>query len=208
MIGHQATDDVRTDAEVIWESLERPASFARVFERHFVPVHRYLSQRLGPDLADELGAQSFLVAFDGRASYDLDRPDARPWLLGIAANLIHRHWRAERRWLKACGRVAVQLTEEEPQVLDRQPVATLDEGLASSLRRLARRDRETLLLFAWAELSYEEIALALGIPLGTVRSRINRARRQMRETLGPSCDPPAEPLAAAQSIGDKRRRLP
>ena len=88
------------------QSLDTPASFALLFERHFASVHRYVSQRLGPDLADDLAAETFVVAFEGRASYDPLRPDARPWLLGIATNLVHRHWRAERRWLRACERVA------------------------------------------------------------------------------------------------------
>jgi RNA polymerase sigma-70 factor (ECF subfamily) len=68
-----------------------------LFERYFASVHRYISQRLGPDLADDLAAETFVVAFEGRASYDPLRPDARPWLLGIATNLVHEQLPATPR---------------------------------------------------------------------------------------------------------------
>jgi RNA polymerase sigma factor (sigma-70 family) len=184
MIDDPTTEDCSSDSWAIEESLRTPASFARVFERHFGPVHHYISQRLGPDQADELGAETFLVAFDRRSHYDLARLDARPWLLGIATNLVHRHWRAERRWLKVCERLAGGLSEGRGEMGVAPGSPWLNQDLALSLRSLARRDREALLLLAWAELSYEEIAVALAIPVGTVRSRINRARRKMRESMG------------------------
>jgi RNA polymerase sigma factor (sigma-70 family) len=183
------------DSAAIAQSLATPASFAGVFERHFSSVHRYIARRLGSDLADELASEVFIVAFDHRAGYDQAIADARPWLLGIATNLVRRHWRAERRWLKACERMAIGLSEVEKGSAA-LPAVQLDESLLSALRSLARRDREALLMLAWGELTYEEIALALGIPIGTVRSRINRARRGMGEAL---CSPESA-LAAATPL--------
>jgi RNA polymerase sigma factor (sigma-70 family) len=191
MTNHLNTDECSTDAEAIERSIEKPGTFARVFERHFASVYRYVCRRLGPDLADELAAEAFTVAFDRRHTYDLASPDARPWLLGIASNLVRHHWRSERRWLEACERLATALPSGESDPSSRATFSGLDEPLTFSLRSLAKRDREALLLLAWGDLSYEEIAEAINVPIGTVRSRINRARRQMSKALGTRAnDPP------------------
>ena len=178
----QSTDEHRDDASAIKKSLTDPPTFAHVFERHFESIHRYAQQRLGPGLADEIAAETFTVAFDRREGYSADRPDARPWLLGIATNLMSRYFRAERRRLKAYGAAGRSL----PTVPDADGSLlgpNVDPEIMAALRKLTREDRETLLLMAWAELSYEEIADALGIPVGTVRSRIFRARQRMRGLL-------------------------
>ena len=161
-----------TDAQAIHASLHDPEVFATLFDRHFDAVHGYVQRRVGPDLADEVAAETFTRAFDRRRRYDQSREDARPWLLGIAANLLRRHWRSERRRLDAYarsgGREDAELTV---------PVAA---ELAAALKALPRREREPLLLLAWADLSYEQIAVALELPVGTVRSRISRGRARLR----------------------------
>jgi RNA polymerase sigma-70 factor (ECF subfamily) len=161
-----------TDADAIRQSFCEPESFAVLFDRHFDAVHAYAQRRVGLGLADEIAAETFTRAFDARRRYDASRDDARPWLLGIAANLMRRHWRAERRRLDAYARSAGRTDATLPE-----PVAA---DLAAALRSLPRREREPLLLLAWADLGYEEIAVALGIPVGTVRSRISRARARLR----------------------------
>jgi RNA polymerase sigma-70 factor (ECF subfamily) len=166
-----------TDAEAIRASLAQPEAFALLFDRHFDAVHGYAQRRVGPALADEIAAETFTRAFDRRRRYDGSRADARPWLLGIAANLLRRHWRTEKRRLDAYARSAGRSDSELSE-----PVAA---DLAAALRALPRREREPLLLLAWADLSYEEIALALDIPVGTVRSRISRGRERLR---GPALD--------------------
>ena len=92
---------------MIAASLASPAAFAGVFERHHAAVHRYLARRLGVDLADELAAETFAVAFAKRGRYDVAFADARPWLFGIATKLAHRHWRREERELRAYARTGV-----------------------------------------------------------------------------------------------------
>ena len=161
-----------TDADAIRASLAEPETFAVLFDRHFDAVHAYAQRRVGPSLADEIAAEAFTRAFDRRGRYDLARADARPWLLGIAANLLRRHWRSEKRRLDAYARSAGRAESGLAE-----PVAA---DLAAALLALPRREREPLLLFAWADLGYEEIAVALGIPVGTVRSRISRARARLR----------------------------
>jgi RNA polymerase sigma factor (sigma-70 family) len=175
----------RSDATAVRTSLVSPQAFAVVFERHFDAVYGYAQRRVGRDLAEEIASETFTRAFDRRDKYDLNRDDARPWLLGIATNLLRRHWRSEQRRLLAYGRAAA---ESQPALYPPTPVAT---EIVEGLGELSARDREALLLFAWADLTYEDIAVALEVPVGTVRSRIARARRLLRDRLGSTSPLPA-----------------
>ena len=177
-----------SDAQIIAASRVEPLVFAAVFDRHYDAVHRYLARRVGLDLADDLAAETFTTAFDVRRRYDTARPDARPWLFGIATNLLRHHHRGEARRLRAYARLD---RPADPDGGFGGVEARLDAGragpaIADALTRLSAGDRDVLLLFAWADLRYEEIAVALRIPIGTVRSRLHRARRRVRELLGDS----------------------
>lgn len=175
--------DEPSDDDVIRASVAEPERFGPLFDRHAVPVHRYLARRIGPP-ADDLLAETFLVAFRRRASYTSD-VGVRPWLFGIATNLVRRHVRTEERRYRALARLAAG--ELAPPVIedaiDRLDAGALRRDLALALASLHRRDRDVLLLTAWADLSYEQIAAVLDIPLGTVRSRLHRARRLTRLAL-------------------------
>jgi RNA polymerase sigma-70 factor (ECF subfamily) len=174
------------DADVITASLERPERFAVVFDRHAPQIHRYLARRLGGQVADDLMGETFLIAFGGRARYDPAFPSARPWLYGIATNLVGQRRREEAREYRlraALGPPADQDCHAD-RVAERVAAQAMTGRLAGALAVLARRDRDVLLLIAWEGLSYEEVAAALGIPPGTVRSRLNRARRKVRAELG------------------------
>jgi RNA polymerase sigma factor (sigma-70 family) len=156
-----------TDADAIRRSSDEPAAFGAVFDRHFAAVHAFAQRRVGAELAEEVAAEAFARAFAHRKRYD-GRPDALPWLLGIATNVMRRHWRGERRRLDAYARVAAgHIAHVDPAEA---------EHAIRAVARLPRRQREVVLLHVWADLSYEQIARALGIPVGTVRSRLNRAR--------------------------------
>lgn len=181
---HGSVEPELSDGAVIRTSVVDAAHFSLVFTRHFAAVHRYLSRRVGAALADDLAAETFVAAFRARHRYDQAAPDARPWLFGIAANLLRRHWRAERRQLRAYARTGVDpLGDELADVDGRVDAAAAGPRLSGALASLSRADREVLLLFAWAELSYEQISVALSIPIGTVRSRLSRARARMRDAL-------------------------
>src|SRR5574341_1801060 len=93
------------DTELIAASLLEPERFAELFDRHFPAIHRYLRRRVGPELADDLAAETFTQAFARRRHYQSEHPDARPWLYGIAGNLLRQHARAEQRRLHAYVRV-------------------------------------------------------------------------------------------------------
>lgn len=182
--------DVRavTDAEVIESSLREPERFAVLYDRHHELIYRYIARRLGRDQADDLMAETFLIAFAQRDRYDLAYSSARPWLFGIATNLIGRHHRAENRFWRLIAQTGVDAAVESPseRVTERVSVQGLRRDLAAALARLPRGQRDVLLLTAFGGLSAEEIASTLGIAKGTVHSRLNRARKKTRHLLGGS----------------------
>lgn len=161
------------DAAAISESLRRPEAFTSVFDRHFDSVSSFVRRRVGRDAAEEIVSETFTLAFRSRSRYDLAYPGARPWLLGIASNLLRKHWQSEGSRLAAYSRLS-----HEPVDAPELPGPPSPE-LRQRLERLPAGQREVLLLFALADLTYEEIARALGIRVGTVRSRLSRARRSM-----------------------------
>jgi RNA polymerase sigma factor (sigma-70 family) len=182
-----------TDAALIERSLREPRRFAEVFDRYYAEIHGYAARRLGPSLADDVASETFVIAFDRRRRYDLAHRDARPWLYGIASNLIARHRRAEVRQYRALARAGVgqDVDGHAERVVLRVDARALRGRLAAALVEIADRDREVLLLVAWAQLSCEEAARALGIPAGTARSRLHRARRKTRAALA-DADPGSE----------------
>ena len=179
--------DPDDDAALIERSWHDPEAFAGLYDRHAAPLHRYAARRLGINAADDIVADTFLDAFRKRRRYDLGANDARPWLYGIAANLIGKHSRAEVRMLRAYAKTGADpvLTEAHIDEADRRLAsAAVRQDLAAALAALASADRDVLLMIAWADLSYTEVAAALGIPVGTVRSRLHRARARIRAALG------------------------
>ncbi|MEV4111055.1 RNA polymerase sigma factor [Nonomuraea sp. NPDC049695] len=154
-------------------------------QRHYSSIHGYAERRLSRPLADDIAAETFLIAFDRRDTYDLSRPDARPWLYGIASNLISRHHRTEIRQYRALARTDVSEVGEDhaERVADSLDAFAARGRLAAALAELPAGDRDVLLLVAWAELTSDEVGRALGVPAGTVRSRLHRARTKIRAVL-------------------------
>jgi len=176
------------DADLIRSSRTDPEAFAALFDRYSGMLYRYVSRRLGPEPAEDIVGETFLVAFSRRDRYDLAHDDARPWLFGIITKLISRHHRAEGARYRALRRSPVDGTVEGPadMVASGVTASAARPLLAEALAGLPRRDLDVLLLVAWGDLAYEEVARALDIPVGTVRSRLNRARRKVRAALGDS----------------------
>ena len=178
-------DDDTSDATLIEKSREEPEWFAAIFDRYFAPIHRYAASRLGHGAADDVAAETFLAAFNQRGRYDLSRPSAKAWLYGIATNLISKHWRREVRRYRAMERAAVDEPADShaDRVAERVSAQGLAPQLTAGLAALSAGDRDVLLLVAYGQLGYDEVADALGIPSGTVGSRLNRARQQLRRAL-------------------------
>ncbi|MCP2347259.1 RNA polymerase sigma factor [Nonomuraea roseoviolacea] len=154
-----------------------------LFDAHFAEIHRYIARRLSEDVADDLAAEVFVAAL--QSAYDPAVGAVRPWLYGIATHLVARHRRAEvRRW-KAISRAAERDSGgHEDEVLDRVTASRFTGPLAGALAGLKRHDRDVVLLVALGGLSHAEVGQALGIPAGTVGSRLSRARKQLRRALG------------------------
>jgi RNA polymerase sigma factor (sigma-70 family) len=164
---------IRSDDDVLARSLVDPGAFGDLFDRHARVVHAYVGRRLGDGLADDVVAETFRIAFERRATFDPELGEVRTWLFGIATNVIRQHARAEERRLRALGSVR--------PVSDQSHGSTVDIG--ESLARLESSDREVVVLIAWEDMTYQQAADVLGIPIGTVRSRLNRARTQLRNSL-------------------------
>lgn len=178
-----------SDAAVISASLAEPVRFGDLFDRHASVVFRYLVRRVGVDAAEPLLGDVFRIGFEKRAIYDPAIPNARPWLYGIATNLIARHRRSEARRIHATARVLTRSRSTHDPTDDIAPrldAVDLWPRVASAIALLPDAERDALLLYAWEELSYDEIARALDVPIGTVRSRINRARTTLRELKAPT----------------------
>ncbi|MFP3965823.1 RNA polymerase sigma factor [Actinomadura fulvescens] len=172
-----------SDAEIIAASRRVPARFAVIFDRHYRDIQRYVDRRLGRDDADDIAAETFLIAFRRRARFDTAQASARPWLYGIATKLVGRHRRDELRRYRALARLDRSDALEGHEERVTSAVVAANTGLSEALAGLSSADRDVLMLVALAELSYPEVAAALGIKYGTVCSRLSRARRQIRTAL-------------------------
>ena len=174
------------DAEVIGRSLDEPEAFGLIYDRHAATLLRFLGRRVGAEVAEALVGELFRVAFERRKIFDASRANALPWLYGIGSNLLLKHRRAEARRLLASARMVAA-----GEAVDRRrSAAALDAHLlfprvADAIEALPNGEREALLLFAWEDLPYQSVAEALELPIGTVRSRLNRARAHLRELLEP-----------------------
>ncbi|MEV0819661.1 RNA polymerase sigma factor [Nonomuraea rubra] len=177
-----------SDAELLEASNRRPDRFGEIYDRYFAEIHAYLGRRLDHQTADDLASEVFLTAFRKRRTFDRERGEVRPWLYGIATNLIALHRRTESRKLAALRRSSA--AEERPEhgheerVISRVDAGSEQARLAAELEALPDGDRDVLLLSALGGLSHDEVATALGIPYGTVGSRLSRVRRKLRAALG------------------------
>jgi RNA polymerase sigma factor (sigma-70 family) len=173
-----------SDAEVIGRSVGEPEAFGLIYDRHAAALVRFLGRRVGAKVAEGLVGELFRVAFERRKTFDGSRPSALPWLYGIGSNLLLKHRRAEARRLRATARLVAG------EAGGRASAAALEARLmvprvAVAIEALPDDERQALLLYAWEELPYQSVAEALELPVGTVRSRLNRARAHLRELLEP-----------------------
>jgi RNA polymerase sigma-70 factor (ECF subfamily) len=181
---------VSTDNKVIERSVGSPEEFAALFDRHAVKVHRYAARPISPQVADDIVSETFLVAFDKRTTFDLNVVHALPWLLGIATTLLKQQARREAiAWKGMVAEIAADVVPDAIELAGaRMDAERSVKRITTALRRLSPGDRDVVLLYAWGDLDYAGIALALDIPVGTVRSRLNRARRLLRSALDIAID--------------------
>jgi RNA polymerase sigma-70 factor (ECF subfamily) len=167
-------------------SLE-PDDFEGLVELHSTDLHAYLSRRSTTEVADDLLADVWLAALHARDNYDPQLGNVRGWLFGIARHVLQNYYRRHR--LRSVVGRAFRIdrpTDETAAVDGRLDAAALVPVLRDALRALPKVERELLLLVAWEQLTPSEAGQALGIPAGTARSRLHRARQRMDERLGAS----------------------
>ena len=182
---YKGVGDRRTDAEIIAESLRDAECFGVIFDRHAQSLTKYLLYRVGRDEGEALLGDVFRIAFESRARFDHERTNASPWLFGIASNLVLKHLRTQERKGRANRRLAAESPAEgasfEDVFVNQTHAAELLALVSVAIRELPERDREVVHLYVFGGLDYADIAGALEIPIGTVRSRLHRVRRAMRE---------------------------
>jgi RNA polymerase sigma-70 factor (ECF subfamily) len=182
-----AEDDAHAedDAAVIRASLADPERFSVLVRRHVPAIQRYVTRRIGSEHAEDVVAETFLAAFRQRAGYRDQGQGCLPWLYGIATRLVSRYRRTEVNQLRLLARTGRDpVTEPFTDRVDAAVTAgASSRRLAAALAKLPASQRDALLLLVWAGLGYEQIAVATGVPLGTVQSRISRARHRLREQL-------------------------
>jgi RNA polymerase sigma-70 factor (ECF subfamily) len=150
---------------------------------HGQAVHAYLARRAGRGVADELLTEVWLRAWRSRGSYDIGWADPRPWLYGIARNVLRAHWRMRADRLEGPFHLA---EDPWPAVDDRLDAGHLRLALSAALAALGEDYREVVLLVAWEQLTPAEVAMALGLPPSTVRSRLHRARLILQRSIDTS----------------------
>jgi RNA polymerase sigma-70 factor (ECF subfamily) len=164
-----------------------PDRFTVVYDRYFRDIYRYVAGRLDVQAADDVAAETFLVAFGQRHRFDPVRGGLRPWLFGIATNLVARHRRAEARHYRALARAggtsARPADSHETRVVAAVAAQRLQPQLARALAALSAGERDVVLLVALSQLRHDEVAAALGISYGTVGSRLSRARSKLQQAM-------------------------
>lgn len=174
------------DGRAFADSVHCAEAFRDIVHRHMPALHRYATRRIGPTYAEDAVAETFTIAFRRRAAFDVSRPDAAPWLYGILTNVLHGHRRHEARRLRLLERVLREADHGfADAAIDRAAASAQWKSVLADLRALRGSDREALLLHVLGGLSYQEVSQALDVPLGTVASRINRARRSVQRTHSP-----------------------
>ncbi|WP_031169794.1 RNA polymerase sigma factor [Streptosporangium roseum] len=170
-----------TDAELVAQCRRDPDLFVIVHDRYYRDVYLYVAGRLDTQIAEDITAETFLLAFDRRDRFDPERGSLRPWLFGIATNLIARHRRKETRHYRALARLGPEPVVEghENRVVASVAAERMQPYLAKALAALSGGERDVLLLVALGQLGYDEVAQALGIAIGTVGSRLSRARAKI-----------------------------
>jgi RNA polymerase sigma factor (sigma-70 family) len=182
-----------SDEDIVGQSFDNPGAFGAIFDRHFSTIYGYLARRVGSHVADDLASQVFLVAFDRRRSFRAHEGGARPWLYRIATNILSNHRRSEQRLLDGIARMGQEAGYgrfSETGVAEDQAMVNIElQQIAALLASLDPSQRDALFLYVWAGLAYDEIAISLDIPLGTVRSRLSRARQAIRAQLADVTQP-------------------
>lgn len=175
-----------SDVDVALRSLKEPLAFTAIFDRYVDVVRRFVAARVPVDDVDDVVAEVFRIAFERRIAFDGRFPTAGHWLIGIAANVIRHRQRSWTRRAAALRRLHARTMVEIDPLIDtgaRIDATSMSRRLISALEQLRPDDRDVLLLVAWEQLTPSEVAIVFGVPPATIRTRLHRARQQLRQQL-------------------------
>ncbi|MGA7097860.1 MAG: RNA polymerase sigma factor [Acidimicrobiia bacterium] len=181
-------DEPRSDAEIIAASLVESELFAVIFQRHYKAIYRFVARAVGSFDGEEVAAEVFARAFTIRNRFDTSHSGALSWLFGIAVNVVRGHHRELARRSRAVQREGRRLSSSggfEGEAVARVDASTQRPLIGRAIADLRPQEAEVVLLFVLGDRSYDEIAATLGIPVGTVRSRLSRGRSKLRNSLRP-----------------------
>lgn len=162
-------------------------AFGVLYERHARAIYNHLFRRCADwSLAEDLTSVVFLEAYRRRAGARIEEDKVLPWLYGVATNVLRNQRRSLRRHAEALRRVPAPEPDAgtAAAVADRVDAERRMRSVLAALEGLTRADLDVLALCVWSDLSYEDAAAALSIPVGTVRSRLSRARRRLAQLSG------------------------
>lgn len=203
--------EARSDVAVAVASLDDPSVFEHLFDRHSHAVMRYAGARVGSQRAEDVASETFLIAFDKRHKVDRSAASLRPWLYGIATNVMRKMHEAETRWLRSrsAGRDEYGYANRSEGVdvdtiVRRVDAQSYGDEISEALEALSRTDREVIVLLALDDLSYAELAQAVGTRIGTVKSRVNRARRLFANALDTSRTAASAEILPKDTRNDRR----
>lgn len=171
-------DSQSSDSAAIAASIAEPSTFADVFERHYDIIFAYAAGRLGWSQAADIASETFLVAFATRRKFDEQRGSVRAWLFGIATNLIRNLRRREARRLRILAAQPGAIAQAELGETE-----VLSTEVRAAFEQMTQQQRDIVWLVDVMGLSYVEAAEALAVPLGTVQSRLSRARVRLADLL-------------------------
>jgi RNA polymerase sigma-70 factor (ECF subfamily) len=182
------------------------AAFGQLFEAHAGEVYRHVVRSTGGwSAAEDVVSLTFLEAWRLREKLRPEGDSVLPWLLGIATNVLRNTRRAARRHAAALIRLppAETMPDFADEVVNRMRDSEQLAAAAAALRRLREAEREVFTLCVWSGLDYAQAAEALGVPIGTVRSRLSRARRRLREMTAEVPRPREPGPGRGQVLGDR-----
>jgi RNA polymerase sigma-70 factor (ECF subfamily) len=174
--------DSETDEELLTRSVRDPVAFEPLVARRSTALHGFLVRRV-PGAADDLLSETWLQAFRGRAGFDPGRGTVRGWLFGVARVVVAGYWRGapQDQGIPSRSEGSTDPWQAVDQRLDAAAVAPLIRRVLAGMPEV---ERQLLLLVVWDQLTPAEAATAVGVPPGTARSRLHRARQRLREALG------------------------
>lgn len=183
-----------------WAAAGRPDAFGELYDRHARAVYNFCFRRTADwALAEDLTSIVFLEAWRKRDRVSFEGDSLRPWFLGVAVNVLRARWRSQRRHRAALARLPLEQSEPFTEGADLR--VDDERRMRAALRvleQLPKRDQEIFALCELSELSYAEAAAALDVPVGTVRSRLSRARARVRSLVAQETDWDGESVPAQE----------